>query len=263
MTWRGHWRLESLVRERTRAKAAARHVLLEIAIHARSDTDETDVSTRELERWTGHDRKTVTAAVKELVRLDELEVSEGGHGRRNSYRVKIERLEQLPGKSLWGGAQIPPHGGAQIPPLSSRAARTYSTTGGGKVHHSNGKIPPLVGESSNTERAPKESQRVRENREIDSADAESQHRAVALVDVNIDRPGTTEVREMARAALARLVDTNNLRPTLAALGWDEERDGKVTAWLAVQNHAKLREVISKAHDALAQTARETRHAGGQ
>ncbi len=34
MSWHGHWRLEALVRERSRSMGVTRHVALEIAIHA-------------------------------------------------------------------------------------------------------------------------------------------------------------------------------------------------------------------------------------
>ena len=260
MTWRGHWRLEALVRERSQARGAARHVLLEIAIHARSDTDETDVSTRQLAEWTGHDLHTVGASVKELVRIDELEVREGGRGNRNGYRVKVEILERSPARTVWPVGQIPSRSDVRIPSLPRGVTRDQTITGDGEFHQGDGQIPSPVMESSNTNRAPIESQRESENRESAPNGA---HRAVALVDGNIDRPGTPEVREMARVALSRLANGNKLRPLLAELGWDEDQHGKVTDWLLLQNHDKLREVIAKAHDALTQTAREKRRAGGQ
>jgi hypothetical protein len=55
--------------------------------------------------------------------------------------------------------------------------------------------------------------------------------------------------ESARAAFAELIDTGKLRPTLAALGWDQARDGQVSEWLQTLPLAKLTTALKVARAA--------------
>jgi len=66
-----------------------------------------------------------------------------------------------------------------------------------------------------------------------------------------------ELAEIARVELSRLAGGDKLRPTLATLGWDEERDGKVSAWLATLDRPRLLETISAARAAAPPITEET------
>ena len=66
-----------------------------------------------------------------------------------------------------------------------------------------------------------------------------------------------ELVETARIELSRLAGGDRLRPTLAAVGWDEERDGKVTPWLSTLDRPKLLEAIAAARAAQLPTEAST------
>jgi hypothetical protein len=73
-------------------------------------------------------------------------------------------------------------------------------------------------------------------------------------------PAAEEERRLAlaesvRAALAELIDTGKLRPTLAALGWNQARDGQVSAWLQSLPPAKLTAALKVARTAQRKEAR--------
>jgi hypothetical protein len=93
MTWHGNWRLESLVREHSRARGTTRHVLLEIASCADIADGWTTMSLDDLVTATGHNRRTVHRSVTVAERSGELEAKRGTGTRQNRYRIRVEILE--------------------------------------------------------------------------------------------------------------------------------------------------------------------------
>jgi hypothetical protein len=128
--WGGNWRLASLVFERSRAEAAARHVALEVAHRANSRDGWTDATLDDLVHATHHNRRTVMRALELLEHSLELEVDRSrGEGRRRRYRIRTEVLNDAPAKQPPGGSRnAPPSGSPNAPPSGSQNAPPDGTT---------------------------------------------------------------------------------------------------------------------------------------
>jgi hypothetical protein len=283
--WSGNWKLAALVFERSPAKGATRHILLEISHRADSADGYTTVSLDDLVSATGHSRRTVLRSIADAKRRGELAFERGTGTRQNRYRIRADLLETLDAQPPSSSGRNAPQGrpassGRNAPPRSGRNAplerghsREREPLAGAGMHAGNGRNAPLA--------VPSRSPRARIQRtrsrgsEGASADAES-HRAVAPLDVDIDRmardlfrmpnagdgapadevptargdeqrvalvdQAAFELREVERVA----GDPRTVRATLASLGWNEATDGKVSEWLRRLTNEQLLNVAFRA-----------------